>query len=71
MAEGPIDRFTPAGFNGVGVGITCGYEWGPAIGVDYEAPFRCNCVIERAVVEARGPVVRDPARGWLIAQIKE
>jgi arylsulfatase A-like enzyme len=60
VAEGPIARFTPAGFNGVGVGLTCGYEWGPAVGNDYAAPFRCTCTIDRAVVEARGPVVRDP-----------
>jgi arylsulfatase len=60
VAEGMISRFTPGGFNGVGVGLTCGYEWGPAIGGDYEAPFRCNVDIERAVVETRGPVVRDP-----------
>jgi hypothetical protein len=60
VAEGPIERFTPAGFNGVGVGLTCGYEWGPAVGEDYAAPFRCTCTIDLAVVEARGPVVRDP-----------
>jgi arylsulfatase len=60
VAEGVIGRFTPGGFNGVGVGLTCGYEWGPAVGSDYKAPFRCNVRIERAVVEVRGPVVRDP-----------
>jgi arylsulfatase len=60
VTEGPIPRFTPGGFNGVGVGLTCGYEWGPAIGDDYSAPFPSTCRIERAVVETRGPVVRDP-----------
>ncbi|HEY1827181.1 MAG TPA: arylsulfatase, partial [Acidimicrobiales bacterium] len=60
VAEGPIGRFTPGNFTGVGVGLTCGYEWGPAIGEGYDAPFKCNCSIERAVVETRGPVVRDP-----------
>ena len=60
VAEGDIGRFTPGGFNGVGVGLTCGYEWGPAVGDDYAAPFRCNCTITKAIVETRGPVVRDP-----------
>jgi arylsulfatase A-like enzyme len=60
VAEGPIGRFTPGQFTGVGVGLTCGYEWGPAVGEGYVAPFPCNCRIERAVVETRGPVVRDP-----------
>ena len=58
--EGTIDRFTPSGFNGVGAGLTCGYEWGPAIGDGYRAPFRFNGVIDRATVETRGPVVADP-----------
>ena len=58
--EGVIARFTPAGFNGVGVGLTCGYEWGPAVGEGYEAPFTCNGRIDRAVVEVTGPVVRNP-----------
>jgi hypothetical protein len=60
VAEGAIERFTPAGFNGVGVGLTCGYEWGPAVGEGYEAPFIFNGVIRRAEVEVTGPVVRDP-----------
>ena len=55
-----IPRFTPSGFNGVGVGVTCGYEWGPAVGTGYEAPFTFGGVIRRALVETRGPVVRDP-----------
>ena len=60
VAEGAIERFTPAGFNGLGVGLTCGYEWGPAVGEGYEAPFPFNGAIERAEVEVTGPVVRDP-----------
>jgi arylsulfatase len=55
-----IPRFTPSAFSATGVGLTCGYEWGPAIGLGYEAPFRFAGVIRRAVVETRGPVVRDP-----------
>jgi arylsulfatase len=60
VGRAEIPRFTPSGFNAVGVGLTCGYEWGPAVGDDYEAPFPFAGVIRRAVVEVRGPVVRDP-----------
>ncbi len=60
VAAGAIERFTPAGFNGVGAGLTCGYEWGPAVGEGYEAPFPFNGTIVRATVEVTGPVVRDP-----------
>jgi arylsulfatase A-like enzyme len=60
VVDGVIDRFTAAGFNGVGVGLTCGYEWGPAVGTDYAAPFTFNGTITRAVVEVTGPVVRNP-----------
>jgi hypothetical protein len=60
IARAQIPRFTPSGFNGVGVGLTCGYEWGPAIGDGYSAPFPFAGTIRQAVVETRGPVVRDP-----------
>jgi arylsulfatase len=60
VATGAIARFTPSGFNGVGVGLTCGYEWGPAVGDGYEAPFKFGGLIRQARVETRGPVVRDP-----------
>jgi arylsulfatase A-like enzyme len=59
IARGIIPRFTPSGFNGVGAGLTCGYEWGPAIGHGYTAPFAFAGTIRRAVVETRGPVVRN------------
>jgi arylsulfatase A-like enzyme len=60
VGEGEIPRFTPSGFNGVQAGLTCGYEWGPSVGEGYQAPFRFNGTITSAVVEATGPVVRDP-----------
>ncbi len=60
IGQGAIRRFTPSGFNGVGVGLTCGYEWGPAVGDGYTAPFPFPGTIRRAWVETRGPVVRDP-----------
>jgi len=60
VAEGLIDRFTPAVFNEVGAGLTCGYEWGPAVGEGYAAPFSFNGTILRADVTATGPMVVDP-----------
>ncbi len=60
LAGAEIPVFTPSKFNGVGVGLTCGYEWGPAIGPGYRAPFPFNGKILEAVVSATGPVHRDP-----------
>jgi len=60
IAEGVIDRFTPAVFNEVGIGVTCGYEWGPAVGDDYAAPFAFNGIIVRAEVTTTGPAVLNP-----------
>ncbi len=60
VGRGVIPRFTPSGFNGVGAGLTCGYEWGPAVGGGYTAPFRFAGIIRHAVVRTNGPVVRDP-----------
>ncbi len=60
VASGPIPRFTPSGFNGTGVGVTCGYEWGPPVGEGYAAPFAFSGTIRRCEVVALGPVVRDP-----------
>ena len=60
VGAGTVERFTPSGFNGVGAGLTCGYEWGPAVGDDYRAPFPFNGTIVRAEVAVTGPVVRDP-----------
>ena len=61
VAEGTIERFTPAVFNEVGIGLTCGYEWGPAVGEGYTAPFEFNGTIERAEVTTLGPPVVNPA----------
>jgi arylsulfatase A-like enzyme len=60
VGTGNVKRFTPVAFNEVGIGLTCGYEWGPSVGGDYEAPFRFDGTIVRAEVRATGPVVRDP-----------
>jgi len=61
VGKGVIDRFTPAVFNEVGIGVTCGYEWGPAVGDDYSAPFAFNGIIVRAEVTTTGPAVLNPA----------
>jgi len=58
--EADIRRFAPVTFNEVGIGLTCGYEWGPSVGGDYDAPFAFNGTIVRAEVTATGPVLRDP-----------
>jgi arylsulfatase A-like enzyme len=60
VGRGVIPRFTPSGFTGTGVGVTCGYEWGPAVGDGYGAPFTFSGVIQRAVALVTGPVFRDP-----------
>ena len=60
VGAGAVERFTPVAFNEVMIGLTCGYEWGPAVGGDYEAPFAFNGTILRAEVTATGPVMRDP-----------
>ena len=60
VGSGEVKRFTPVAFNEVMIGLTCGYEWGPAVGGDYEAPFAFNGTIVRAEVTATGPVTRDP-----------
>ncbi|HEV2427007.1 MAG TPA: arylsulfatase [Acidimicrobiales bacterium] len=59
-ASTTIARFTPSGFSATGVGLTCGYEWGPAVGDGYVAPFDARATILSAVVEVSGPPVRDP-----------
>ena len=60
VGTGEVKRYTPVAFNEVMIGLTCGYEWGPAIGDDYDAPFAFNGIILRAEVTGIGPVVRDP-----------
>jgi hypothetical protein len=60
VGTGEVKRYTPVAFNEVMIGLTCGYEWGPPVGDDYEAPFAFNGTIVRAEVTATGPMVRDP-----------
>ncbi len=50
VIEGAVPTFTVAAFSATGTGLTCGYELGPAVGDDYEAPFACTATIHSATV---------------------
>ncbi len=50
VAEGLIPTFTVAAFSATGAGMTCGYELGPAVGDDYQAPFDCTATIHSVTV---------------------
>jgi arylsulfatase len=60
VGSGVIPHFTPVRFSITGQGITCGYEAGPAVGDDYEAPFTANVEIAEVVVDVSGRPYRDP-----------
>jgi hypothetical protein len=60
VGRAEIPHFTPMSFSNTGGGLTCGYEVGPAIGTDYDAPFRANVEIDRVVVDVSGAPHRDP-----------
>jgi arylsulfatase A-like enzyme len=60
VASGVVPRIAPSGFNGVGAGLLCGAEWGPAVGGGYEAPFPFNGTILEATVETWGAARPDP-----------
>ena len=59
MGEGDIPLFTPARFSITGAGLTCGYDVGPAISPEYEAPFPFAGEIRRAYVDVSGRPYRD------------
>ena len=48
--RGRIPLFTVAAFSATNAGLTCGYEFGPAVGEDYDAPFPCTATIHSATV---------------------
>jgi hypothetical protein len=50
VAEGVIPVFTIGAFSATGGGLSCGYECGPAVGDDYEAPFPCTATIHSVTV---------------------
>jgi arylsulfatase len=60
VGGGEITHFTPVRFSITGGGLTCGYEWGPAVGDDYAAPFRANVAILCVSVEVAGAPHVDP-----------
>jgi arylsulfatase len=60
VGEAPIPNVTPVRYSITGGGITCGWEQGPPVGHDYDAPFRFTGTLRRVVVEVDGPPHRDP-----------
>ncbi len=50
VAEAEFPLFTVAAFSATGAGLTCGYEFGPAVGEDYLAPFPCTATIHSVTV---------------------
>jgi arylsulfatase len=60
VAEGQIERTPIARYSLTGGGCTCGWEQGPAIGNDYQAPFRFSGQLDRVVISVEGLSKRDP-----------
>jgi arylsulfatase len=60
VAETRFPLFTVAAFSATGAGLTCGYEFGPSVGEDYDAPFPCTATIHRATVTLSEDVPINP-----------
>jgi arylsulfatase len=60
VASAPIPHFTVSAFSLTGVGLTCGYELGPAVGEGYRAPFPCSALLHRVRVELSEHVPINP-----------
>jgi arylsulfatase len=54
-----IPHVTPVRYSITGGGITCGWEQGPPVGDDYDAPFAFTGTVRRVVVEVDGQPHRD------------
>jgi arylsulfatase len=54
VGDGKVPTFTAARFSITGGGLTCGYDHGPAVSPDYDAPFRPNFELQEVVVEVEG-----------------
>ncbi|MBI2705780.1 MAG: arylsulfatase [Actinobacteria bacterium] len=59
VGEGDIPLFTPARFSITGAGLTCGYDVGPAVSPEYDAPFPFTGTIARVVIDVSGRPYRD------------
>src|SRR5207237_823902 len=59
VGEAEIPHVTPVRYSITGGGITCGWEQGPAVGDDYDAPFPFTGTVRRVVVEVDGQPHRD------------
>ena len=55
-----IERFTPVAFNEVGIGLTCGYEWGPVGGERLRGAVHVQRDHRPRRGPRTGPVIRDP-----------
>ena len=55
VGTGAIERFTPVAYNEVGIGLTCGYEWGPSVGLGYRPPSPSTGPLSAAEVHVTGP----------------
>jgi arylsulfatase len=60
VGRGEVVKYTPSMFNGTGAGLTCGYEFGPPIGLGYEAPFPYPGHIVEARIDTDGIAREDP-----------
>ena len=59
VGSGPLPRLTPARYTITGGGMTCGWEQGPPVGDDYQAPFRFTGSLRRVVLDVGGQPFRD------------
>jgi arylsulfatase len=59
VGEGELPFVTPARLSITGSGLTCGYEVGPAISSDYDAPFQSAGDILKVIVDVSGQPYRD------------
>jgi len=50
VGEGHLPAFTLSSFSLTGIGLTCGYEVGPAVGPGYTAPFEFDADLHAVVV---------------------
>ena len=59
-AEGIIAKTAFSRYSITGGGLTCGWEQGPAVGEDYEAPFPFAGTLHQVEISVNGDAWRDP-----------
>ena len=60
VAEGIIAKTAFSRYSITGGGLTCGWEQGPAVGEDYEAPFPFAGTLHQVEISVNGDAWRDP-----------